>query len=215
MEPIEATRTENKIMITRVGLKFARALDYQTWQRAGLKISRIADASAWCLGDWLVYGQNRHPDRYREAIAVTHLDYQRLRNYAAVARRFKLSRWRDRLSHQHHAEVASLPSADQDRWLDLAEKLGWSRNEPRRHIRADRGGDGGLERSSLLRLRSTAKHVAAWREAAERMSQDLEEWIITTLDDRAAEDPSPFTVAGDRSHDLMRPAQFRSISQRS
>jgi len=162
----------------------------------------------------LVYGQNRHPDRYREAIAFVHLDYQTLRNYAWVARRFELGRRRDRLSLQHHAEVASLPSADQDRWLDMAEKLGWSRNELRRHIRADRGRDGGLDRSSLLRLKSAAEHVDA-REAAERMSQDLEEWIITTLDDRAAEDLSPFTVAGDGSHDLMRPAQFRSMSQRS
>ena len=183
-------------MVTRVGLRIPKALDYHAWQQAGLRISRIADASAWCLGDWLVYGQSRHPDRYREAISVAHLDYQTLRNYAWVARTFELGRRRDRLSLQHHAEVASLPPAEQDRWLDLAEKSGWSRNELRRNIRADRDGNGQLEGDSLVRLRPPAEHVAAWREAAERMSQNLEEWIITTLDDRAAEDLSPFTLAG-------------------
>jgi len=219
LEPIQAAQTESQVMVTRVGLKIPKALDYNSWQQAGLKISRIADASAWCLGDWLIYGQSRHPDRYREAIAVAHLDYQTLRNYAWVARRFELGRRRDRLSLQHHAEVASLPSAEQDRWLDLAEKSGWSRNELRRNIRADRDGDGHLGHGSLLRLKPPAEHVAVWREAAERVSQNLEEWIIATLDDRAAEDLSPVTMAGakagDGPRDLLQSAQFRSIGQRS
>lgn len=58
--------------------------------------------------------------RCRGAIAVTGLDYQTLRNYAVVARRFDLSRRRDSLSCQHHAEVCALSDSEQDRWLDLA-----------------------------------------------------------------------------------------------
>jgi hypothetical protein len=206
------------IMVTRVGLRISRPLDYQSWQQAGLKIARIADASAWCLGDWLVYGQNRHPDRYREAIAAAHLDYQTLRNYAWVARRFELDRRRDRLSLQHHAEVASLPSAEQDRWLDLAEKSHWSRNELRRNIRADRAGADRLEDTLLLRLKPPAEHVAAWREAAQRVSQDFEEWIIATLDDRAAEELSPLPAAraeaGRELHDRVPAAPSRAIVSR-
>ena len=185
--PAFRSRLDSPIVVTRVGLRIPKALDYPAWQQAGLKISRIADTSAWCLGDWLVYGQDRHPERYREAISIANLDYQTLRNYAWVARAFELERRRDRLSFQHHAEVAGLPAAEQDRWLDLAEQAGWSRNELRRYLRADRRGEGGLDSASLLRLKPPAAHVATWREAAERMSQSLEDWIIATLDDRAAE----------------------------
>jgi hypothetical protein len=41
-------------------------------------------------------------------IVATGLDYQTLRNYAAVARRFELSRRRDNLSFHHHAELCAL-----------------------------------------------------------------------------------------------------------
>ena len=41
------------------------------------------------------------------------LDYQTLRNYAWVARRFAMSRRRDTLSFGHHAEVPALPEPEQ------------------------------------------------------------------------------------------------------
>lgn len=126
------------IMVTRVGLELPATLEFGAWEQAGLKIARIADSSAWCLGDWLIYGQNVYAGRYRHAVAMAGLDYQTLRNYAWVARRFELCRRREGLSFQHHAEVAALSVADQDRWLDRAEQGGWSRNQLRSGIRAER-----------------------------------------------------------------------------
>jgi hypothetical protein len=68
--------------------------------------------------------------RYKEAVAATGLDYQTLRNYAVVARRFELSRRPDNLPFQYHAEVGSLSDYEQDHWLDLgAAGRHWSRNE--------------------------------------------------------------------------------------
>ena len=59
---------------------------------------------------------------------ATGLDYQTLREYGVVARRFEWSRRRDNLSFQHHAEVCALTGAEQDRWLDLAAPNRWSRS---------------------------------------------------------------------------------------
>jgi hypothetical protein len=98
----------------------------------------ISDASAWWLGDWLVYGENRFPDRYKSAIEETILSYKTLRNYAWVARRFSASRRRDTLSLHHHAEVAALPLADQESWLDRTEQNRWSVIELRRSLQSYR-----------------------------------------------------------------------------
>ena len=68
-----------------------------------------------------------------------------------VARLFELSGRRDKLSFQHHAEVCALLPAQQDRRLDQAEGEGWSRNELRRHLRAESP----RRRSETIRLGST------------------------------------------------------------
>jgi hypothetical protein len=60
------------------------------------------------LGDWLIFGRYKYGTRYRQAIGATGLDYQTLRNYAVVARRFEPSRRRSTLRAQHHAEVSAL-----------------------------------------------------------------------------------------------------------
>ena len=52
---------------------------------------------------------------------VLQLDYQTLRNYAWVARRFPAGRRRAGVSFAHHAEVARLPEPEQDYWLRRAE----------------------------------------------------------------------------------------------
>jgi hypothetical protein len=109
---------EEKILTTRLGLLFPSLLTFSAWQQAGQQIHRLHDSSAWCLGDWLVYGQREYVSRYRTAIEAAGLDYQTLRNYAWVARSFDLGRRREKLSFQHHAEVASLSREEQDRaWM--------------------------------------------------------------------------------------------------
>lgn len=179
-------RAAGQVLVTRVGLDLPGIVDFATWERAGVKIARIADSSAWCLGDWLIYGQDRFPDRYRRAISAAGLDYQTLRNYAWVARKFELGRRRVQLSFQHHAEVAALSQEDQDRWLGVAEEQGWSRNELRANIRMARHGSASAAAIPLPILRPPAERLDRWREAAALQSQDLEDWIMATLDASAS-----------------------------
>ena len=175
-------------MVTSMGLRIPDALDIKTWEQVGHKISSIANCTAWCLGDWLVYGQYKYGERYRTVAAAVNLDFQTLRNYAWVARRYELENRRERLSFQHHAEVAAMPPEERERWLDLAEEHQWSRNVLRRNVRAGRDGRGqSATAMALPQLSIAAERVAKWRDAAQRLTLDLEDWIVLTLDRSAAQ----------------------------
>ncbi|MQA95190.1 MAG: LmbU [Streptosporangiales bacterium] len=170
-----------------MGLRFAGSLTFEGWERAGEQISRIVSSSAWCLGDWIIVGQSRFSDRYKQVIEAVGLDYQTVRNYAWVARRFELSRRRDTLSFQHHAEVAALPASEQDDWLDRAEDQGWSRNRLRQELRNSRipAAKNGVAASALPRIVVTQERITRWRATAEQMKMTLESWIVVNLDSAA------------------------------
>ncbi|MFE7274766.1 LmbU family transcriptional regulator [Streptomyces sp. NPDC057623] len=183
------------MLATRVGLRFPQSLSYDEWERAGYKVARIASSSAWFIGDWVAFGAVRYESRYRDAIDAVGLDYQTIRNYAWVARKFELTRRRENLSFQHHAEVASLPLQEQDHWLARAEECNWSRNQLRRHIRGERkaaqqAGQG----ESVQPLSVDRERLVLWTRAAELAGSSLEAWIIANLD-RAAD--SVFTASGE------------------
>jgi hypothetical protein len=75
----------------------------------------------WWIGDWLTFGNRAYGERYARASRITGYDVQTLMNMAYVASRFATERRREALSWSHHAELAALPVADQDRWLARAE----------------------------------------------------------------------------------------------
>ncbi|MFF5364779.1 LmbU family transcriptional regulator [Streptomyces scabiei] len=175
---------DDGVLATRVGLRIPAGLDYEVWERAGQRIARLADSSAWCLGDWIIYGESRYTDRYRRAVKAAGLDYQTIRNYAWVARRFDHARRRSELSFQHHAEVAALAPEQQDYWLDQSRRFGWSRNELRKNVRAARKGKTAHAEApeALPRIKASPERVQRWRLAAERSGSTLEGWIAARLD---------------------------------
>jgi hypothetical protein len=198
--PSTGRRRGDQILTTKVGLRFPAEVTFESWQRAGVQISRIVDSFAWCLGDWLVYGQRRYTDRYRTAVDAIGLDYQTLRNYASVAKRVELARRRSTLSFQHHAEVAALPAADQETWLGRAEDGGWSRNQLRQHLQAVRGDQTAEAMTATLpKLVVHREQMARWRMAAARSSSQFEQWVTTALDRAAAQE---LEVRGGPSDDL-------------
>ena len=177
---------EGRILTTPVGLAFPRDVTFESWEQAGQRISRIASSSAWYLGDWLVYGQDKYTGRYRRAVEAVGLDYQTLRNYAWISRKFEPSRRRSGLPFQHHAEVAALPPAEQDQWLDRAEREGWSRTALRRALRESRDPGSRSLRAVMPRVSAASEAVDRWRRAATAANADFEAWIVTALD-RAAD----------------------------
>lgn len=127
----------DKATVRKSGLVFPQNLPERSWEQIGASLREFTNSSAWWLADWLIFGEVAYGwRRYRQAIERTGLDYQTLRNYAWVARRFEQHRRRDSLSFAHHAEVTRLSPPEQDYWLRKAEQQKWSRNELRRAIRA-------------------------------------------------------------------------------
>jgi hypothetical protein len=164
------------------------------WVSLGRQLFVVADSSAWWLGDWLIYGQSHYPDRYERSLAETALDYQTLRNYAWVARKYTPEQRHEGLSFQHHAEVAGLPEAERDRWLEHAEEGGWSRNELRRRLREERAGRRTAS-DVLFTLSVVAERQEQWQRAAQSAQLELDEWIVRILD-RAAGVAAPALPRG-------------------
>lgn len=186
--------------VVRRGLQLPKQLPFEKWLRIGKQLSDFCTLSAWCLGDWLVYGEVAYAGRYRDAIEQTSLNYQTLRNYAWVARRFPLSRRREALSFAHHAEVAALSQPEQDFWLRKAEELGWSVKRLRREVRTslkersvsedhDERAPDRDEREWLaaarLEIHITSDQLERCLAAAERVGLSMEEWVASVLEQAA------------------------------
>ena len=187
------SRSAEKATARRTTLELPSGISLDDWQRIGKQLYVAADSSAWWLGDWLIYGRSAYPDRYQRAVEETQLDYQTLRNYAWVARRFSPLRRRSGLSFQHHAELASLPESEQDYWLDRAERLSWSRNFLRARVKAAREGRPDdlvaqdAERITLrIQVNVSRDRRQRWAQAAADADQDLQGWAMSILDYAAA-----------------------------
>jgi hypothetical protein len=182
-------RHDERVLITGVGLRIPQDLSFEDWKQTGHQLSGIVDSSAWWLGDWLVFGKKNYADRYQWAIRGAGLRYQTLRNYAWVARRFDLQRRRSRLTFQHHAEVASLPSEEQDRLLDHAELEEWTTKQLRNAIRALAGGASAEQALAVVssRLELPRTNLRVWRKAADCAGIEFDQWVLTILDRAAGE----------------------------
>src|SRR5215813_6870006 len=203
--PLGAHRPAGRghVVVPRIGLVFPRWLPFAAWLAVGAQLAAVAASSAWCLGDWLIYGQAAYASRYRDAIDRTGLEYQTLRNYAWVAGRFELSRRRDTLSFGHHAELAALPGAEQDFWLRKAEEFGWSTMRLRHEVRsslAERAEEpagleppgtatppeGGPEEGHLtLRIKLTPGQLESCDRAARSQGMTIQAWAIRALEQAA------------------------------
>ena len=183
------------MVVLRHGLQLQPRLPFDKWLHIGKQLSAVRTSSAWCLGDWLAYGIEAFGDRYRTAIEQTSLDYQTLRNYVWVAKRFPRSRRRVTLSFGHHAEVAGLAEPEQDFWLRKAEELGWSvkklRQEVRASLRERKTGSETLEdeldESNMppgfvkLDIRIGSAQFKSCQTAAAKAGLEIHEWVVKAL----------------------------------
>lgn len=199
---------DTSLFVTSRGLRLPDRISFDKWLGIGSYLSKVLASSAWCLGDWLVYGETAFNGRYRDAIELTSLDYQTLRNHAWVARRFPMSRRRDTLSFTHHAEVAALAEPEQDFWLRKADEHGWSVKRLRREVKAslqeratDKDREPGADQSRedevtraiddtvLLRVPISADRFESCHAAASRLGLNVEIWAGQILLKAAAQGP--------------------------
>ena len=172
---------------TPVAAQFDALLPFERWSELGARLGLYANATPWWLGDWLVFGKMKYGRRYKQAIWATGLEYQTLRNYAVVARRYDVSRRRDNLTFQHHAELCALSDLEQDRWLDLSQANAWSRKELRRQRNGERALQPGSG-SGVVTLAFDVEQVRRWREAAQRADADFSRRVAQALDEAASQE---------------------------
>jgi hypothetical protein len=183
------------VEVSKTGLMFSAKTSLDSWEAIGQQILHVAASATWWMADWVAYGESAFKDRYVEAIRKTDLDYQTLRNYSWVTRRFEHSRRHEALSFGHHAEVAALGVPEQDYWLRKAEEHSWSRNHLRSELRAslrerqveenrtEASTESSKEQAAeMLRLRITHEQLARFTAAADVRSLRLAEWIIEALE---------------------------------
>ena len=126
------------IQATPTGLVLAKDLTFEEWSAIGLSFGTALQTAAWCIGDWMVYGERKwgkqlilpgeefntkakrvSPEIFEKALAATHLDRNTLSNYASVCRKISIEDRRIHLSFAHHRILAPLPSPQRLEWLAL------------------------------------------------------------------------------------------------
>lgn len=187
--PFNQAEFADKVLVDRVSLQMSETLTFQEFINLGRSLTEVGDSLAWWVGDWIEQGTVIYGGKYEEALKVMALDYQTLRKYALVARRFaQPSRRRESLSFAHHEVVASLEPADADAWLERAETERWSRDELREQLQTSRNvarratDDGTRITLEQLKLTVPAERAHMWREAADDSGLSFEEWCGNALD---------------------------------
>lgn len=120
------------------GLDLPDDLSFDEWQGIGQSFGVALQAAAWCIGDWLVYGErkwgrqllmdgaefdgpaSRIPaEAYNAAIGSTGMDLQTLKNYASTCRAIPREERHPALTFGHHVSLAPLPKSTRKEWVKV------------------------------------------------------------------------------------------------
>lgn len=111
---------EDSFEITPVGLRITGQPSFDAWQRAGNVLQVVTPAVQWCLGDWILAGEQRYGEMYAQALDATAYAKQSLADIVWVCRNWPYERRRADLSFQHHRVCAPMTAALQDVFMTLA-----------------------------------------------------------------------------------------------
>lgn len=129
----------NPFELTAMGMVVNGDPSLQEWLDFGKTLRGIRSATLWTVGDWVNYGESRtdYGEKYTQALNEMEYDYGALRNLSWIAHAFPLSRRHDKLTHSHHAAVASkkLPANVQDELLNEAAATGMNRDDLREKVK--------------------------------------------------------------------------------
>jgi hypothetical protein len=97
------------------------------------RLGRMETAIKWWLGDALVLADSRWPDQggpsfgeWDNVLAALGLKPATGAHYRRVSKAIPIERRHERLSWSHHQRVVPFPPAEQDLWLERAEREGMS-----------------------------------------------------------------------------------------
>jgi len=136
------TATASPITLTPVGLEITGEIEFEQWREIARNFGNALRSAAFCIGDWLVYGETKwgrqlalapeigldaprgkiFSEAYDEAVALTGLDITTLQTYASVCRSIPINERDPRLSFEHHKALAPLPALARPKWLALVSR---------------------------------------------------------------------------------------------
>jgi hypothetical protein len=122
--------------VTPVGWQPPDDMTRVEWEQVGRSIQQADKMMGWVIGDWLANGERQWGEMYIEAMELTGLSVERLRQLKWVATSVQLSFRKDNLSITHHEQIAKFRDdpEKQSHWLQQAEVSGWSVRELREAI---------------------------------------------------------------------------------
>jgi hypothetical protein len=123
--------------LTPTGLAIGAELDFNEWENVGYLLGKVRDATAFALGDWLLWGEGMFGEEAAQAVEATGRSKATLLEYVRVSRQVQPSRRRRSLTWSHHQAVAARTPDEQERLLGLAEEHAWNREEFRGTLQAD------------------------------------------------------------------------------
>lgn len=121
---MDSLATLESIRTGPTGLEISGPISFDDWSAIGGRFGTALQSAAWCIGDWLVYGQDhfgRVPSAaYDAALVSTGLDRATLKSYASVCRSIPHGQRNPVLTFGHHRDLAALPEKDRAAWVEVA-----------------------------------------------------------------------------------------------
>ena len=111
---------KNKYDLEPLGLSVHKDLTFADWAGLGTWLEAVEHGIQWCIGDWLVYGEEKFGEQASQAIDATGWAITTLAQYRWVCQRVPRDIRRPELSFFHHREVADLDPKQQVEWLQRA-----------------------------------------------------------------------------------------------
>lgn len=111
----------SNVRIHRIGLEFVGEVSEDEYEIFGQTLLQIDTAYQWIVGDYLAYGVDNNYGMAKEFADKLGRSEGTVNNWTSICRQVTFSRRRENLSFKHHVEVASLPSDQQEYWLQQAE----------------------------------------------------------------------------------------------
>jgi hypothetical protein len=96
--------------------------------------SGMKSSAAWLIGDCVNLARRTQNDEWMNYLS-NRVELRTCNNYASIAGKFNRERRHANLSFSHHDAVKALPEAEQDYWLDRAEKEQLGRDDLRQMVK--------------------------------------------------------------------------------
>lgn len=133
-----------KAVFDKNKLTISDSITIEEWKQLGQSLNQVEGSVQFWIGDWARYGDKRgftgkytDPKVYDELENITGLKRQTIQQYKSISDNLDTNLRLPDLSFNHHREVAKLPPAKQEQYLNKASEEKLSVRDLREEVRKD------------------------------------------------------------------------------